>query len=46
MKRQATIDDVKNYKPKIYSSIMFYKDYDKAKEYGQCAKENYYKKKK
>ena len=46
MKRQATIDDVKNYKPKIYSGIMFYQDYDKAKEYGQRAKENYYKKKK
>ncbi len=46
MKRQATIDKVENYRPKIYSGVIHSKDYEKAKEYGQRAKENYYKKKK
>lgn len=46
MKRQATIDKVNSYGSKVYSAIMDPKDFEKAKEYGQRAKDNYYKKKK
>lgn len=46
MKCQATVDKANNYGSKVYSGIMDPKDFEKTKEYGQRAKDNYYKKEK